>query len=522
MSRINTNVSSLIAQRVLGQNNGALTTSLERLSTGLRINRGKDDPAGLIASQNLRAESASLGAAISNAERADQVVNIAEGGLNEVSGLLTDLQSLVTQTANTAGLSREEKEANQLQIDSILQTIDRISSATSFQGAKLLNGNFDYSTSGVSSSLTQFRVFGAKLAYNGSLDVDVLVTASAQVGGFLMSFGGAALDLGSADEQFVVEIAGAKGARELSFASGTSTSDIVATINSFSEVTGVRARVSGADGAVRLFSSGYGADEFVSVRVVDDGGLAAGDGILNLATGNADAVGAVAATFAQAANRITDYGQDVQATINGIVATTRGTTARINTDFLDVEVDLQYDTGVSAGPNAAQLGVVDAFKITGGGADFQLAGRVDIAGKVSVGVQNIAVRDLGRSVLNVLNSSGTAVDSTFTLSDLSAGRELNLKDGNLGAAQSVVEKAIREVSAVRGRLGAFQSNTVAATIRSLGIALENTTSAESVIRDSDFASETSSLTRAQILVSSAQNTLALANAQPQSALQLLG
>jgi len=92
MTRINTNVQSMLAQRVLGANNQALNTSLERLSTGLRINRGADDPAGLIASQNLRAEKAGIGTAIENAERADQVVNIAEGGLNEVSSLLTELQ----------------------------------------------------------------------------------------------------------------------------------------------------------------------------------------------------------------------------------------------------------------------------------------------------------------------------------------------------------------------------------------------------------------------------------------------
>ncbi len=96
MSRINTNVQSLIAQRVLQQNQNQLNTSLERLSTGLKINRGKDDPAGLIASENLNGESRSINTAINNAQRADQVVNIAEGGLQEVSGLLTELQSLVT------------------------------------------------------------------------------------------------------------------------------------------------------------------------------------------------------------------------------------------------------------------------------------------------------------------------------------------------------------------------------------------------------------------------------------------
>jgi len=133
MSQINTNVNSLLAQRILGQNNDRLSTSLERLSTGLRINRGADDPAGLISSEKLRSEKASITAAIGNAERADQVINIAEGGLQEISSQLIELQSLIGQSANDAGLSTEEKEANQLQIDSIIQSIDTIASQTSFQ-----------------------------------------------------------------------------------------------------------------------------------------------------------------------------------------------------------------------------------------------------------------------------------------------------------------------------------------------------------------------------------------------------
>jgi flagellin len=124
----------MIAQRNLSGNTKVLNQTLERLSTGLRINRGKDDPAGLIASENLRAEKTALMAAIGNAERTDQLVNIAEGGLQELSNLLTDLRGLVTSTANSAGLSAEEKQANQLQIDSILQTIDRLSDSTNFQG----------------------------------------------------------------------------------------------------------------------------------------------------------------------------------------------------------------------------------------------------------------------------------------------------------------------------------------------------------------------------------------------------
>ena len=156
MSRINTNVSSLLAQRILGQNNKSLTQSLERLSTGLAINRGADNPAGLIASENLRSELASIDAAIGNAERADQVVNIAEGGLQEINTMLLELQSLVTASANDAGISEGEKKANQLQVDSILQTIDRIASTTDFQKTKLLNGTFDFNVTNQNVEVADF------------------------------------------------------------------------------------------------------------------------------------------------------------------------------------------------------------------------------------------------------------------------------------------------------------------------------------------------------------------------------
>ncbi len=518
MSRINTNVASLIAQRVLGSNNGDLNLSLERLSTGLRINRGKDDPAGLIASQNLRAEKTALTKAISNAERADQVVNIAEGGLDEINGLLNELQGLVTSTANTAGLSVEEKQANQLQIDSILQTIDRVAAATSFQGAKLLNGNFDYTTTNVNSNINAFKVNGAKLGFNENRNVDVIVTTSAQVGGFFLSFGGAALNLGGAgatdgaNSSFVIEVTGAKGSRELSFSSGATLGDIVTAINSFTKVTGVEAEVSGTTG-IRLASDAFGSDQFVGVKIVDDGGIgdASNTGLYNFQTQNTNAAAATRlSTFELANNQIKDQGQDVKATINGIVATTQGTKARISTDFLDVELDL---AATGSGTNAQTLGAMNAFTITGGGADFQLAGRVDIAGKVSLGISNVAVRALGKKVDGA---------STFFLSNLGSGSALNVVAGDISTAQDVVESAIREVSSLRGRLGSFQQNTVGATIRNLGISLENTTAAESVIRDVDFASETSELTRSQILVSSATNILGIANSQPQNALQLLG
>src|SRR3982751_2810424 len=215
MSRINTNVSSLIAQRVLSRNNDKLNTSLQRLSTGLKINSGADNPAGLIASENLRAEKAGITQAIDNAERANNVIGTAEGGLAEVSSLLTDLQSLVGQSANTGGLSAEEIQANQLQVDSILGTINRISGATAFQGAKLLNGNLGYTTSSVATSaFTSIQINAARQVDGATKAVVVQVANSAtlanvQYDGVTSSIGGPGITL---------EIAGTGGTEQLSFA----------------------------------------------------------------------------------------------------------------------------------------------------------------------------------------------------------------------------------------------------------------------------------------------------------------
>ncbi|RNC82063.1 MAG: flagellin [Phycisphaera sp.] len=509
MSRINTNVSSLVAQRVLGQNNFGLNNSLERLSTGLRINRGKDDPAGLIASENLRAEIKSVGAAINNAERAERVVNIAEGGLSEVSGLLTELQGLITNSANDAGLSKAEKEANQLQIDSILQTIDRVADQTSFQGTKLLNGNFDFRVSSQASGIDDLRVNGAKFE-GSSLDVDVLVTQSAQRAGQFLSFGATSLNLGGAtatdgaSSTFVIEVAGSLGSREFSFASGTTVAQIAETVNTFSDVLGVSAVASG--NGVRLQSSEFGSNEFVTTKIVDDA-QQGGNVTSYLATefGNGDAdLGAFNSTAAT--NGIRDIGQDIGATINGIVATTNGKTAKIDTDFLNLEISLDTTNSQTLGA----VGTGQTFSIAGGGATFQLGGNVDITSKVTLGVSEVAIRKLGS------NAAGGFLD------DLGSGKNFNVVDGDLTSAQKVVSEAIEQVSTLRGRLGAFQRNTLGATKRSLAVNLENSSAAESTIRDTDFASETAALTRSQILVSAATNTLSLANNQPQTALQLLG
>src|SRR5215210_2261974 len=149
MARINTNVASLVAQRGLNSSQKQLSSTLQRLSSGLRINRGADDPAGLIASEGLRSEMAGINQAIDNSSRASNVISTAEGALGEVAAMLLNIKDLVVEAANSGALSPDEIAANQLQVDSAVESITRISNTTTFAGLHLLNGSLDYITRGV-------------------------------------------------------------------------------------------------------------------------------------------------------------------------------------------------------------------------------------------------------------------------------------------------------------------------------------------------------------------------------------
>ena len=242
--------------------------------------------------------------------------------------------------------------------------------------------------------------------------------------------------------------------------------------------------------------------------MIEDAGVAGANIRQGLATDADNFTGTATAVADNAIVR--DNGQDIGGTINGVLATGKGRSLRVASDFLDTEINLNAAT-------ASALGVTNAFTITGGGATFQLSSKVDVNGKVALGIQSVASRKLGRQ--EFVSSAG--VTSTRFLSDLSSGKASNVVTGDLTGAAKIVEEAIRQVSSLRGRLGAFQKNTVGSTISNLNISMENSSAAESVIRDADFANETANLTRGQILSQAASNSLSLSNSQPQQALSLL-
>lgn len=466
MSRINTNISSLQAIHTLTRNQNDLATRLQRLSTGLKINTGKDAPAGLIASETLRSEINGINQAIDNSQRAGNVINTAEGALNEVSALLLEVQSLTNQAANSGALSPDEIRANQLQVDAILNSINRIANTTQFNGVKLLNGSLDYTTSGISTSqIDVTQINAAKVPDNGSVNITVQVTGSAQLG----AIGYAASGIGAAPT--TIEISGNQGTEQLSFAASAHNSAILVAINQLRDSTGVSAALSGA--SLRLSSTAYGSTQFVSVRTID-GSFTAG----------------------------TNYGANAQVNINGSQAEVDGLTASVRNGDLDLSLTLDSNF-------ATQTATAANFYITGGGAKFQLGSEVNRQGQVNIGVGSVSTSKLGNNVLGYLSS-------------LESGGGNSLVSGNSVAAQNIISAAIRQVATLRGRLGAFQKDILDTNVNSLSVALENVTASESAIRDADFASETAAMTRAQILVQANTSVLAQANASPQSVLSLLG
>ncbi len=487
MSRINTNVASLVAQHNLSRSNKSLATNLERLSTGLRINRGADDPSGLIVSERLRSEIAGVSKAITNSERAANVLATTEAALAEVSSLLISIKGLTIEAANTGGISQEEIEANQLQIDSAIESITRISNTASFAGLKLLNGSLDFLTSGVNSTQIQdVKVYGANFGTANTIPVTVEVLNSAELASLYVS--GTANDAaGDLLSSVTFEVQGAKGSQVFSFASATNMSAVVFAVNRAADSTGVSAALATAgspQSGLRLMSTDYGSDEFVSIFKVSGG--------TNFRTTDALGVGGT--------ETLRDIGADVLSLINGNLALGNGTAVSLRTSSLNVEMDLTVA--------AAQVLSTYTFTITGGGARYQIGSSVESSQQVGFGVQSVAASRLGSESLGFLNSV------------ISGGSNSLVADKTQEASQ-IIDKAIDQVAVMRGRIGAFEANTLRTSIRSQQIALENLTSSESQIRDTDFAAETARLTRNQILVQAGTQTLGIANQTANSVLSLL-
>jgi flagellin len=585
MSRINTNVSSLIAQTRLTRSNAQLQTSLTRLSTGLRINSGKDDPAGLIASEALRADITSVNKAITNSERANQLIATADSALGQISGLLNDIRGLVTETANEGVLSQEQIDANQLQIDSSLEAIDRISKVTTFQGRQLLDGSLDFIsnyTGGTGSNVTDLNITQANLGSTGTVSVAVDITAAATQASLTSTIPAAAAAVaGDVDITFndtsTLNIASAVAGDDLNGVVVTFTDDSSVAANSAvafydaeNQTLDVRANgtVTTADletaieaaggGGVFDVTTGGGGVGFVDTN--DNGATGTIAGGSDATTGLLDDLvvrisgskgsevlqfeaGASGADISNAINLLTDstgVSASFATTTLTLTSQNYGSAESVNVEVISEGGSGTFETNLSGTRDTGTdiIATVNGYQATGTGNSLSLnTSALSINATVSNGSStdfafNItgggAVFQLGPEVVRGQQARiGIGSLNTGDLGGV-AGRLYELKSGNAKSlsndatgAAEIVDQVLTKVNQTRGRLGAFQRTTLETNIASLNDTLSNLTEAQSAIRDADFASESANLTRSQILVQSGTSVLQIANQNPQNVLSLL-
>jgi flagellin len=478
--RINHNISAINANRWLTRNEQEMGRSLERLSSGLKINHGGDDPAGLVISENMRAQITGLNQAIENAELATTMVQTSEGALTEVHALLNSMRELALHAANEGAVSDPMLAADQAEIDNALNTIQQIAENTQYATKKLLNGSGG-SSGAVTSGTAEFVGAGAN-TQSGEYTVNV----SAQPERAAIPTGNSAAITGIAADETLTIVNNKNGMTvTVDLEAGDNAQTIADKISAYEDVIGATATTDGTD--ITFTSSAYGsvADYTIYSDVEATNGTQSGYPNAGASDTGVD----IAGTFAFG-------GTTYQALGDGAVMRGRNFTpaeglrvfynGATGTDLATIQVSnqsLQFQIGANAGQT------------------------------VQVSLADMTTRMLGRG----LDSGYGGTNQFNSLSEISV---LDADEAN--DAIAIIDKAIEDVNLVRGELGAFQGHTLENSLNNLRVAQENLVAAESVIRDTDMAAEVASFTRSQILVQTASAMLSHANATPNLVLQLLG
>ena len=463
---INTNIPSLNGQRNLYTSSKALAKSLERLSSGLRINRGGDDPAGLAISEGLRSQVRGLNQAVRNANDGISLIQTADGAIDTYTQILQRIRELAIQASSDVN-SDDNRRSLQLEIDEQIKELNRIATTMDFNGLPLFDGTF----------VNKRIQVGAKS--NQTLMVSVGDLRTSVIGGVAQTIG-VAVD-----------------------ATQLSVGDV--TINGVS--IGSSASASAVDKAAAINAAYYSTKVFAKVESAQ--------------------IAATAAVTAGALN-LTD-----SLSINGIRIPREGTltvTANDSTGALVRAINaVSADTNVTA-----SLSSTNALVLTSTTNDV-------FTYNVSTAAAS-AILHLPGAVATTLTVNGRLrlyCDQAFDVAGATAGVRIGIAAGAYGLdANSVVstlnvtsfdtaqetilkvDNALRQVNDVRAGLGAI-SNRLDNTVSNLMIVSENLSASDSRVRDADFAAETSSMTRAQILQQAGVAVLAQANLTPQAALNLL-
>ncbi|HKI99382.1 MAG TPA: flagellin [bacterium] len=480
--RINHNIAAINSARQLVQNGTALRKSLEHLSSGMRINRAADGPAALIISEQMRSQIAGLNQAVDNAETGVTMVQTTEAAMTEVTNLLTTIRQLAVHAANEGANDQNMLEADQLELNNALNSIDRISTNAQFGVKKLLDGSTGANGVGIGEGV-EFIAASPETKASPIQGYDVRVT---QLGSRAHIEGTTALTQEMIDkgEEFTI----AEGGKTVSFTSkkGETVRQAVGLLKNEISKSGLNVDLTlNQDNTLSIVHRDYGSDHGFSVSSSTAGVLSKESRTME---------GAVA-------------GKDIVGTIGGEAAIGKG---QVLTGVEGTKVE-----GLSvrySGNKVSDPGDDDPSTAAGRVAVFQnsLVFQVgaNVGQTVAVSLVNVNTRVLGRGVRN---------DSGYT----------SLRDADLRTAQGaidtqrLVDRALNEVTTSRARLGAFQKNSLEANLRQLRVNVEELTNAESVIRDTDMAKAVAEYTRNKIMFESATAMLAQANQIPRTVLDLL-
>ncbi len=485
--RINTNVAANTAIKDLRNTDSAQRKTLERLSTGLRINRASDDPSGYVISEKLRSQVTSLSQAIENSQNAANLLGTAEASLSEVSNLLIQVRESLIFALNSN--SSEQIAAEQDQVDNALATIDRIAQTTRFATRKLLDGSSALQfTSTLGSGIRDLVVKNTQFAGTSTVTLNVTLAKVASRAGDVFASGTGKVTFRSATAATVIRVTGAKGTEDVSLASGIGSGAFKSAVNAFTGNTGVYA--SGG----KLYSVDFGSEQTVSVQVVS--------GSIKVGTGT---------TVNNASGLLSDTGADATATVNGATASAKGYRVRVVSSFFTGDITLK-DTSTTTSNFR--------FKLKKSGLTFQLNTSDEVSNREVIGIRSVGSSTLGVSSRTIPGQGSNTITIEGFLSSLFSGGTNDLTK-NAENALRIVDLAIDQVSDVRSYLGAFQKQTIESNIASLSVTAGNLSASLSDIKDLDFAEETSEFTKTQILFQAGTAVLAQANQLPQAVLQLL-
>ncbi len=459
---INTNIASLTAQRNLNMSQSSLTTSLQRLSSGLRINSAKDDAAGLAISERFTAQIRGLGQAARNANDGISLAQTAEGSLKEVSNNLQRIRELSVQSANATN-SASDRAALQTEVAELVAEIDRVALQTTFNGTKLLDGTF---------SNKSFQV-GA----NAGETINVSSIASART-----------TDLGAALSATIT---------------GTAVTGALTSGDLLINGVDVGAVAGDAKTIAAQINSLSGTNVTASVNSLTVAGSSMTAAAL---TGTVTINGVQTASFSTTTSTSVSRANTVTA-INAISAAT-GVTA--------------VDTG--ADTTGVQLVAVDGRNITSSFSTITAASSgLGAANTYRSTVTLSSTSASGIALTGASEASAGFTDNQTQAATLTGVAVANIDVTSVQGANdalSSIDAALQTINSSRATLGAVQ-NRFESVVSSLGERSENLSAARSRIRDADFAMETANLTRGQILQQAGTAMLAQANQLPQNVLTLL-